>query len=684
MAGLFKNFPHLLHGCDYNPEQWLAYPNVLRKDIELMQEAGINCVSMGIFSWSHLEPYEGRYEFDWLDERFSALEKAGIMVVLATPSGARPVWMDEKYPSVRRVAQNRVRDLRGGRHNHCYTSPIYRQKVFAINDALAARYGKKSNFLLWHLSNEYSGECHCYLCQEAFREWLRARYENDIEKLNHAYWSSFWSRRYTAFEQIESPAENGEYSLHGLKIDWKRFCNYQTNEFIKTEIEAIRGHSEAPITTNNMGTFDGLDLWKQSELLDLVSWDSYPQYNEDAKEPWTEIVKHAFAHDLNRGLKNGKPFLLMESTPSQTNWHITNGLKPPGLHMLMSMSALAHGSDSVQYFQWRKGRGGYEKFHGAVVSHHGSSNTRVFREVSQVGVSIKTLDNLGIVGTSVNSEVGIFWDWENLWAVSEYCGHQNNIYERRNYTDTVLEHYRAFWENGISCDVVGPYSDYSKYKILVVPMQYMLTQSLAEKLAAYARNGGILVATYLLGYVDENDLVFMERSPGFGLSEVFGVKVEETDALYSKREFSYGGHEYELRDYAELMRAENSATTLASYLSGFYTGNPLLTVNPYGKGFAYYMAARPSFDFLKAFYEDLADEAGIAPPIGVKKIPPGVSISARSDGNKKYIFIMNFTKEKKRLIIRDGVQYKDVLTGELTKKILSLPEYGLAILAPEI
>ena len=202
--------PGLIHGGDYNPDQWLGYPDVLKEDVRLMNLAGVNSASVAIFAWAALEPEEGKYNFEWLDETFDRLWKAGVRVILATPSGARPAWMDEKYPEVLRVNADRTKNLHGLRHNHCFTSPYYRQKVREMNRMLAERYGKHPALMMWHLSNEYGGECHCPLCQEAFRNWLRKKYDNDIEKLNHEWWTYFWSHRYTSFDQIESPSPLGD------------------------------------------------------------------------------------------------------------------------------------------------------------------------------------------------------------------------------------------------------------------------------------------------------------------------------------------------------------------------------------------------------------------------------------------------------------------------------------------
>jgi len=325
---IIKNLNHIYYGVDYYPEQWLDHPETIEEDFRLMKKANINGVSLGVFSWAFLEPEEGKYNFKWLDEIIEKCEENEIHFMLATPSGARPRWIAEKYPEVLRVNNKRVRSLFGTRHNHCYTSLIYREKVSNINLLLAERYKDKKYIYLWHVSNEYGGECHCDLCQEAFRNWLKEKYQDDINNLNKAWWSGFWAHTYTNWSQIESSTEDsscGEVRFSGLDLDWKRFVTHQTVDFMKNEIEPLKRLTpNIPITTNMMGLNPGLDYWKFKDIIDLASWDSYPVW--DAWKDWKDCdaeddmgVVAAYTglqHNLYRALKEGKPWLLMETTPS--------------------------------------------------------------------------------------------------------------------------------------------------------------------------------------------------------------------------------------------------------------------------------------------------------------------------------------------------------------------------------
>ena len=266
----------LWHGADYNPDQWLERPDILEKDVELMKKAGVSVVSLGIFAWATLEPEEGKYNLDWMEETIERLHAAGVKVDLATPSGARPAWMARKYPEVLRVNADRTKQLFGGRHNHCYTSPVYREKVKQMDQLLARRFGRHPSVILWHISNEFGGDCHCELCQEAFRGWLQKKY-GTIAALNRAWNTKFWSHEYPDFSYVESPCPHGENELHGLKLDWKRFVSHQTTDFMKWERDCIREIvPDAKVCVNMMNRFDGIDYFDMAREIDLASWDAYP------------------------------------------------------------------------------------------------------------------------------------------------------------------------------------------------------------------------------------------------------------------------------------------------------------------------------------------------------------------------------------------------------------------------
>nr|WP_209847348.1 beta-galactosidase [Paenibacillus sediminis] len=634
----------MLHGADYNPEQWLHDPEVLKQDVQLMKQAGCNVMSIGIFSWAALEPEEGRYQWEWMDQVIQTLHEHDISIFLATPSGARPAWLAEKYPEVMRVASNRQRNLYGARHNHCYTSPIYREKIGQMNQQLAARYAKHPAVRLWHISNEYGGECHCDLCQEAFRSWLQRKYVT-LDHLNEQWWTTFWSHTYTDWSQIESPAPHGENATHGMNLDWKRFVTDQTLDFMQHEIAAVKSSNpDIPVTTNFMYYFDGLNYFKFKDAVDIVSWDNYPTWHKRAD--LDIAIDTAMYHDMMRSIKR-QPFLLMESSPSSTNWQSVSKLKKPGMHVLSSMQAVAHGSNSVQYFQWRKSRGSSEKFHGAVVSHDGSPNTRVFQEVTELGRLLHQLSD--VADTGRDAQVAIVYDWENKWAIEDSQGPRNI---GMGYKEEVQSHYRALVKQGLTVDFVDMECEIDGYKLVIAPMLYMQRAGFEQKLRSFVEQGGTLVMTYWSGIVNENDLVHLGDAP-HQLTDVAGIVSEEIDGLYD-HEHNRGRviHHLEgqtltgeycchkLCDQLHLHGAE----ALMVYTDDFYAGRPVLTRNNFGQGQTYYIGSQFEPSFYDDLYKDLIRQLHIQRPVEAE-MPQGVYVTTRSNAKVEYLFVQNFTAE---------------------------------------
>lgn len=680
MKPMTPRFPKLLHGGDYNPDQWLRDPQILEQDIQLMKKAAINCVSIGIFSWAHLEPEEGVYTFDWLEEIITRLYQNGIYTILSTPSCATPLWMSEKYEEIRSVQANGVRHLSGNRGNHCYNSPVFREKVLAINRRLAERFSKHPGVILWHLSNEYGGECYCENCQNKFRIWLKEKY-GTLDALNRAWWTDFWSHTYTDWSQIHPPVPHGETSINGLTLDWHRFVTATITDFCRLERDTVKQVcSELPVTTNLMGFYDGLDYFKFADVLDVVSWDSYPLWH--TQDNVDIAVYSALTHDLMRSIKH-ESFLLMESTPSVVNWSPVSMLKRPGMHLLSSVQALAHGSNSVQYFQFRKGRGGSEKFHGAVVDHVGNNgpleiahteNTRVFQDVQSVGQLLQHMNEREeLINTTVTPEIAIVFDTENRWAIHESSGPRNC---GMGYVETVLDHYRVFWEKGIQVDIVNMDGNLNGYKLVIAPMLYMLRNRFESKLRDYVANGGTLVMTYWSGIVDENDLCIPGGAPAH-LMDVFGLWNEEIDALPDgyTNSLSFNGNIYTVRDFCARIHP-TTAKILGTYTTDLYAGEAAVTKNSFGQGTAYYLAARTDTNLIRDFYSDLISELEIRSSLEAS-LSYGVTAHMRKGENGSIIFVENYLDTPQIIQLEKKYLYYG---SEKIVTSLQLSPFGMAIL----
>ena len=651
------------HGGDYNPEQWLDHPEIIAQDFEYFKKAHINTITVGIFSWAQLEPSEGNYRFDWLDDIFDRAEKQGINVILATPSGARPRWMADKYPEVLRVDENGQRNLFGERHNHCYTSPIYREKIQAIDRKLAERYGQRSNLVLWHVSNEFGGACYCGLCQNAFRYWLKGKYQT-LENLNKAYWATFWSHTYTNWDQVVAPSPRGDQNLLGLNLDWHRFVSDQTIDFYEAEAEVLREVTpDIKITTNFMGgnpddehVFFDLDYQKFAEHVDIVSWDSYPSWRTDNKSSVQLAMNTAAMNDVMRSLKHDN-YMIMESTPSQVNWHPFNRPKAPSMHRMGALQEVSHGANAINYFQLHQSRGSSEMFHGAVIGHDLRDDTRIFKEVTQVGDNLEHLQP-ALNAKAYPAKVAIVYDYDNMWALSDV---RNYASQTIKYWQTIQEHYQYFWEHDVPVEFISTSDELIDYKLVIDPMHFMMTEAFANKLKEYVAQGGTVVGTYITGQVDERYLAYIGGWPQ-ALHDIYGVEPIETDTLYPSQRVAIetGQASTQAHDYATVLEVDQ-ATAIAKYTSEWYADTAAITKNRYDNGQAYYVGARFDSEFMASFYDALVTELDLQVPTAIHKTDVAIHINVRADEQASYYFVTNFSDVEQTFTVTTPMQ--DLLTG---------------------
>lgn len=640
----------IAYGGDYNPEQWDEA--TWAEDMRLFKLAHIDTVTLNVFSWAALQPVEDTYDFTKLDKIMEMVRDNRLKVVLATSTGAHPAWMAKKYPEILRVEANGMKRKFGSRHNSCPNSPVYRRFSVKLAEKLAERYQDYDNIIAWHISNEYGGECYCENCENAFREWLRERYQT-LENLNRAWNTAFWSHTFYDWDEIVVPNDLSEHwggehtTFQGISLDYRRFNSDSIMDCCRLEYAAVKKYTpNIPVTTNFMEFYKALDYQKWAKYLDFISWDSYPA-------PDYTPAQMALNHELMRGLKQGQPFVLMEQTPSVTNWQPVNALKRPGVMRLWSYQAVAHGSDSVMFFQMRRSIGACEKYHGAIIDHAGHENTRVFREAAALGGELKTIGDK-LLGSRLDARVGILFDWNNWWAIEYSAGPSCRL----KYRDEVQNYYTALHERNIPADIIGVDADLSQYRVIIAPVLYMVKPGVDGKLRQFVKDGGTLVTTFFSGYVDESDLVTIGGYPG-KLRDILGIWVEETDALTEdgSNHFTWQGQRYEAMLLCDLLHSEG-AEVLASYEEDFYAGMPALTKHSFGKGYAYYAATRSGAAFYGKLMETVCREQGIRPVI---ETPQGVEATARFRENVKYLFLLNHTKEEKT-VISDG-KYRDILSG---------------------
>lgn len=631
-----SKLPKMFYGGDYNPEQWDHETHL--EDLRMFQLAGIDIATINVFSWALIQPDEVTYRFEELDQLINRLYENGVYICLATSTAAHPAWMAKKYPDVLRVdADGRKRKF-GGRHNSCPNSPTYRKYAEKIADKLAERYKDHPAVLVWHISNEYGGECYCDNCEKAFRVYLKERYQT-LEQVNKAWNTNFWGHTFYDWDEIVLPSNLSEHwgnnnsTFQGISLDYSRFNSDSMLDCYLLEYDAIKKHiPDSVVTTNLMGFFKQLDYFKWAKYLDIVSWDSYPGLA-------TPVSFTAMAHDLMRGLKDGQPFMLMEQTPSQQNWQPYNSLKRPGVMRLWSYQSVAHGADTIMFFQLRRSIGACEKYHGAVIEHAGHENTRIFREVAELGKELQILGDTTL-DASVESKVAIVFDWDNWWAIEKSSGPTVAL----NYVDQIHKYYAAFFRRNIQVDIISVDTDMSKYDIVLAPVLYMVKPGFATKLEKYVEAGGTFLTTFFSGIVNENDLVTTGGYPG-ELRKLLGIWVEEIDALLPEQKNrivlkeTYGDlqGEYGCGMLCDLLHSEG-AEVIAEYGDDFYKGMPVVTRNTFGQGEAWYVASDPDERFLDGLLGQLAAAKNVE---SLLETPEGVEVSARTKDGKPYLFVMN-------------------------------------------
>ena len=522
------NLKKIPFGGDYSPEQWAK--DIWPEDIRLMKELGVNTVTINVHSWIMSEPEDGNIDFTFLDEVVDILTKADIDIIMATATTAPPAWMYQKDHGILKTDIKGRASKHGVRERFCPTSITYRKHVKKFVSALASHYSKQSNILLWHLNNELSGFCYCEHCEKEFREYLKRKY-GTIEKLNESWCTAMWGRTYTSFDDIYAPTELNEVylnvngngtdldSLPTEAIEYARFQSEAHKELFELESSCIKAVIPDAICTNNYQFRGRFNYHEIAEPLDIISLDIYPEKEEPS-------YNAAFNLDIARNFKiEDKPFLIMEMTPNHASWAQVCASKRPGEIGLYAIANIAHGANSALFFQIRRTPAGFEKFHGAMISHAGHLDTRIARELKKLSEDLEKIPS-DIFKMSLCPEVAVIHDWDEKLGVEIPCSIQKNI----DYTREVKCYYRYFHENNIETDVISLDQDFSKYKLIVAPMLCMIRKEYAEKLQEFVEQGGVLVLTYFSGYTNECDYVYLGGQPG-PLRKTAGLWVEEIDAL---------------------------------------------------------------------------------------------------------------------------------------------------------
>jgi beta-galactosidase len=640
-----------LYGGDYNPEQWS--PDVWLEDAELMQQAGVNVVSLGVFAWGKIEVADNVFEFGWMDRVFDILHERGIAITLATPTAAPPMWLIQTHPEIMTTDACGLQTGQGGRLGWSPNSATFRRYALRMVENLATHYGTHPALALWHVSNEIGNENGYDFGEEtadAFRKWVQARYTT-LEALNQAWGANFWGHTFSSFSQVTPPRFSRTSHNPALLLDFDRFTSNALLQHYIAERDVLRRITpQIPITTNFMVMRSGgvQDYAAWASETDVVSND---HYTIGSNPPMHEEL--SFSADRTRGIAHGAPWILMEHSASSVNWQGRNASKEPGELTRNSLAHVARGADAVCFFQWRQSASGAEQFHSGMVPHAGA-DSKVFREVTALGV---TLDRIAEVAGTVlpPADAALLWDQQSVWAFNS----------TRKAADDIAFHamplaiHAALNHHHVATDVIVPTQDFGGYRLVVVPNLFLADDELTRKLTAYANSGGHVLVTYLSGIVDPTCAVILGGYPG-AFRKLLGLRVDEFYPLFNQESrpiVTSAGVHWAASDWTESIELAG-ATSYATYTSGTLCGSAAITQNVVGAGTASYLSTRLEVGALDDFIEHLIEVSGITP---LASAPREVEITKRSNSEHDFIFAINHLAVDAKVDL--GVLSYDLVTG---------------------
>jgi beta-galactosidase len=657
----------LAYGGDYNPDQWSE--DVWAEDMRLMREAGVNMVSLPIFSWPQLEPEPGLYDWAWLDRIIELLHDNGIAIDLATATATPPSWLLRAHPEMMPMDADGHRLEFGSRQVYCPSSPVWRENVARMARAMAERYGAHPGLAMWHISNEYGDHVSRCWCPESawhFRRWLRNRY-GDLDGLNEAWGVNVWGQRYTSWDHIETPKKAPGPINPTKLLDFERFSSDAMLELFQVEIDVLREVTpDIAVTTNFMSMFRDLDYWDFAAVEDVVTDDAYP----DPADPISHVGA-ALNYGLMRSLKGGRPWLLLESSASATSWRDINVPKAPGKIRVESLQAVAHGSDAVMFFQWRQAKYGQEKFHSSMLGHRGE-RSRSYQETKALGAELKRLEP--VRGTRVRSRVALVVDWDSWWGSSAI---ESLPSQRLNWARQARAWQRALYVLGHPVDAVKATGPFDGYDVVVAPNLYIADAVQAAALTAFAEAGGTVVVGPFSGIVDETEKVHEGGAPG-PFRELLGVEVDEqwpVDDGFAEI-VAYGGRAYDGPIWGEWIETLEGTEVRGTYASGELAGLPAVTAHAVGRGSAWYISCVLDDDGLTAVLRDALAGAGLP---ARDRVDVHLEAVTRSDAETDYTFVLNHGRAPIAVEVPSGA--RDLVTGGTTASSITLERFGVAVLA---
>lgn len=625
----------MLLGVDYYPEQWERL--MADGDLDRIKELGCNVIRIGEFAWHRMESKEGEYDFSFFDEIIDKARARELKVIFGTPTATPPAWLIHKHPDILQVDDRGINRVYGGRHTFCFSSAIYIEYCKKIVSRLAAHYKNETNIIAWQVDNELGHEgsdvCYCDKCKNKFSAYLANKYK-DIDNLNKAYGTVFWSQEYNSFDEIPVPANTITTHNPSLRLDFERFCSENICEFAKVQADIIKSIIPDAVVIHDFpggGPDKSVDYSAVASYFDKAAYNNYPVWGGQMQPlPPHEI---AFGLDYARGLK-GENFIITEAIMGAQGHNINGFLPRPNQAKMWSYQGVARGADGLLYFRYREGIKGAEQFCYGIID----SDNKIGRKFKEAKSFFDEIRPYGeILASPFDSRVAMIYSYDSLSSMR--LQPQSISYDNQREMKKL---YKPFYDKNVPVDIIPSDREFNKYKVLIVASLTVCDDTLANRLKEYVQKGGLLIMTYRTAVKDSDNNLILGRVIPVNLDDLTGGYVSECESIQSESGFDLVGEgdckgkKGKAGVFRDMLVA-NGAQVLYRYYDEFYSDYAAVIKNSYGKGKVYYLGTSLEY----ALLEDIADKVLREAEIATIDSPDGVEIIKRGQDKRQAVFVIN-------------------------------------------